>query len=177
MAWILRYRSKLLQAVKNRKLQLQETQHGEEKKTPQITVAEIKNAEVEIVRYVQTECFPEEITSFKTQSTDTTNDNTVKQQARRWKKFTKRDSPIQTGLTTKEWYSARRRSIEELLNLTSREVPHYLTEDIPHLRPHHQTLPRNVWPLRSGVRLGPNQTKKLDCRSSSFSPQSSTRVL
>lgn len=62
--------------------------------TSQITVSEMKNAEAEIVRHVQTECFSEEIASLKTQSTDTTNDNTARQQAQRWMKSTKRASPI-----------------------------------------------------------------------------------
>ena len=137
----------------------------------------MRNAKAEIVRYVQTECFSEEITSLKTQSTDTTNDNMARQQAQHWKKSTKSQPNPQTGPTTKEWYSTCWRSIEELLNFTSREAPCYPTEDTPHLRPHHQTLPCNVWPLRGRVRLGPNQTKILDCRSWSFSPQSSTHML
>lgn len=64
------------------------------KEIPRITVAEMEDAETEIVTYVEYQSFPQEIASFKNQTVDLSNDQTTRQQAQRQKKSTKKSSPI-----------------------------------------------------------------------------------
>lgn len=93
VAWLLRYRSKLRQAVAKRKLGKPDGDQNTE--IPPLSTSEMEDAENEIVRYVQRQNFPQEIANLKNQTMDRSDDRApLKQRGQGQRKLGKKASPL-----------------------------------------------------------------------------------
>ena len=67
VAWILRYRRKLIEAIRKRKEQISESRESSKSNSEKLSVDELKTAEKAILRCVQRKYFPEEIAALQEQ--------------------------------------------------------------------------------------------------------------